>query len=109
MDGGGAGPLAPDQFEHREPVVLANDCLAIDQAGLHRQFADGQGDEREAVGEVLNVMQPTGSARRLFRRGRQTRLDRADAATRRTFTQQGHGAFLGVTLLRVESRRWPAS
>jgi hypothetical protein len=77
-------PCAPSA----RPILfsLARDCRRLRVFGLDP--ARAAGDQPKAI--VLDLMQPTGSARRLFRRGQQTSLDRADAATRHTFTLQNH-------------------
>jgi hypothetical protein len=40
--------LAPQPFEHREPVLIAGDSLAIDRAGTHLEPVHGLDDERIA-------------------------------------------------------------
>ena len=48
-----AVPAPPEQVEHRQAVGVADDRLAIDQAGSHRQPGDRRHDERKAIGEVI--------------------------------------------------------
>jgi hypothetical protein len=45
----------PQPFEHREPVLIAGDRLAIDQAGTHLQPVNGLDDERIARSPVVPV------------------------------------------------------
>jgi len=40
--------LAPQPIEHREPVLIAGDRLAIDQAGTHLEPLNGLDNERIA-------------------------------------------------------------
>jgi len=46
-------PVPAQQVEDGEAVRVADDRLAIDQAGSHRQLGDGCRGEREAIGEVI--------------------------------------------------------
>ena len=46
---------APQQIEHRKPVGVADDGLAVDQAGPHRQLTDRRRGQREALGKVIPV------------------------------------------------------
>jgi hypothetical protein len=43
---------AADQFEHRKPIVVAGDRLAVDNAGARLERGDRRGREREVVGEI---------------------------------------------------------
>jgi hypothetical protein len=45
--------VATDQVEHRKSVLAADDRLAVDETGPRRQGCNGQGDEGEAVREVI--------------------------------------------------------
>src|SRR6516165_10321860 len=47
--------LAPQPFEHREPVLIAGDRLAIDQAGTHLEPVNGLDDKRIAWCPVVPV------------------------------------------------------
>src|SRR5215813_10894219 len=47
--------LAPQPFEHREPVLIAGDRLAIDQAGTHLEPIHGLDDERVAWCPIVPV------------------------------------------------------
>src|SRR6516164_7002068 len=47
--------LAPQPFEHREPVLIAGDRLAIDQAGTHLEPVNGLDDERIARCPIVPV------------------------------------------------------
>jgi hypothetical protein len=49
----GKGWLAPQQVEHREPVGVGDDGLAVDQAGVHRQVGDRRYGKRETIREVI--------------------------------------------------------
>jgi hypothetical protein len=92
-----------DQAEHREPAVVADDGLAVDQAGARRQRHDGRHDERESRGEIvavagvephaagvaprqdaeavmLDFVEPVGTGRRGFGRRRQAGFDKAGRA-----------------------------
>jgi hypothetical protein len=91
----------PGQVEHREPAVVANDGLAVDQVGARRQRRDRRHDQGKALAEivavaavephasgvapvqdakavVLDLVQPAGAGRRGFGRGRQAGFDEAD-------------------------------
>ena len=50
-----AGRLAPQPLEHREPIVIAGDRLAIDQAGTHLEPVNGLDDERIARSPVVPI------------------------------------------------------
>jgi hypothetical protein len=43
----------PDQLEHREPAVVADNGLAVDKARTHRQRRNGHNDEWKARGEIV--------------------------------------------------------
>jgi hypothetical protein len=43
--------LRPDQLEHHEPGLAANDGLAVDQARAHRQRRAGCHDQGKPIGE----------------------------------------------------------
>ena len=47
--------LAPQPFEHREPILIAGDRFAIDQAGAHLEPVNGFDDERIARCPVVPV------------------------------------------------------
>jgi hypothetical protein len=47
--------MPADQVEHSKPVVVANDCLTVDDAGLDGQLLDRGRHEREAIGEVVAI------------------------------------------------------
>jgi hypothetical protein len=49
----GVGVVAPrpDHLEHRESGLVADDRLAVDQAGAHRQCRDRCHDQGKAFGE----------------------------------------------------------
>src|SRR5215831_18544042 len=47
--------LAPQPLEHREPVLIAGDRLAIDQAGVHLEPVNGLDDEWIARCPVVPV------------------------------------------------------
>ena len=49
------GAVAADEIERREPAVVADDGLAIDDAGSNGQRFDRFSGEREAVGEIAAV------------------------------------------------------
>ena len=46
---------SPQPFEYREPVLIAGDRLAIDQAGTHLEPVNGLGDERIARCPIVPV------------------------------------------------------
>jgi len=48
MHGTGKGAVATDQIKDGKPILVANDCLAIDQTGSHRQLAHRHCDKWEA-------------------------------------------------------------
>src|SRR5262249_16763469 len=50
-----AGGFAPQPLEHREPVLIAGDRLAIDQAGTHFEPVNGLDDERIARRPIVPV------------------------------------------------------
>ena len=54
-DRAGVGPVAADEVEHGQAVVVADDGLAVDDARADGQRLDRLGDEREAVREVVPV------------------------------------------------------
>src|SRR5262249_60828246 len=56
--------LAPQPLEPREPVLIAGDRLAIDQAGTHLEPVHGLDDERIAQSPIVPV-----SGDRLMARG----------------------------------------
>ena len=47
--------LAPQPLEHREPIVIAGDRLAIDQAGTRLEPVHGLDDERIARCPIVPV------------------------------------------------------
>jgi hypothetical protein len=47
--------MAADEIEHRQPVVVADDGLTVDNARSDGQCLDRGGGEREAVTEVIAV------------------------------------------------------
>ena len=47
--------LVADQVKDREAVLIDNNRLAIDDAGLHGQALDRFGDPGEAGGEIVSV------------------------------------------------------
>ena len=49
-DGATVATVAADQIEYRQPVVVARDRFAVDDAGLDRKRRDRGYGEREAVG-----------------------------------------------------------
>ncbi len=48
MHGAGERAVAPDQVKNRKAALVADDGLAINQAGANRQLADRGRDKREA-------------------------------------------------------------
>src|SRR5579862_9650470 len=103
MDGGCIASLPPDQLEDGEPVFVADDCLAVDQARARRQGRDSRGNEWKSAGEIvtvasnephaggiaprqeakavmLDLVNPTCASRRHFCRGGETGLGEAAAA-----------------------------
>ena len=112
------------QTENRKPILIANDRLAIDQAGANRKLAHGHCDEREARREivsgacnephsrtvaprqdaeaiVLDFVNPTGAGRRGLGGRRQTRFDYPQAGAG-TLTQRP-ADLIGTRAPRVES------
>src|ERR1700720_2420991 len=49
------GAMAADQFKDGNAVLVANDCLAVDQAGSHWQRFDRHLDEGKSMREVVSV------------------------------------------------------
>src|SRR6516162_5560569 len=68
---GCAAPLpVPQQDEHGEPILVAADRLAIDQAGTHPEPVNGLDDERIARGPIVPIpgrRVPIGSRRAIRR------------------------------------------
>jgi hypothetical protein len=50
--------VTPDKIEHRKPVFIADDSLAIDDARAQGQPLDSISGERESIGEVMAVARP---------------------------------------------------
>jgi hypothetical protein len=46
-------PVSADQVEDRESILVADDSLAVEQAGAHRQHGHCRDDLRKAVREVF--------------------------------------------------------
>ena len=55
QDGAHVGGVAADDVEHGEPIVVADDCLAVDDARSDGQGLDRRRGEREAVRQVVAV------------------------------------------------------
>ena len=53
MHGTGKRAVAADQVEHGQTALVANDGLAVDQAGASRQLTDRHRDERKPGGEIV--------------------------------------------------------
>ena len=66
----GVSAMPADEIEHRQAVVVANDCLTVDDAGFDGQLLDRGGREREAVTEVI----PLRVSRRTLRPPRCARI-----------------------------------
>jgi hypothetical protein len=63
-DSAGIGGVAADEIEHRQTAVVADNGLAVDDAGPDGQGLDRCRREREAVTEVIAVSgdQPNATA-----------------------------------------------
>jgi hypothetical protein len=59
----GERAVTADQLKHCEPVLIANDSLAVDQAGANRQLAHGHSDERKARREIVSGASNQANAR----------------------------------------------
>ena len=120
-----AAPALSQQVEHSQAVRVADDGLAIDQAGPHREGSDGRGRHGKAIGEVealasverhaagspigedteavmLDFVNPAGPGRRLLGRAGQARLDAPQLAMQ--LTRRGHGSLNNRFAAEVESR-----
>jgi hypothetical protein len=62
----GVVPKGAEQFEHREPAVVADDGLAVDQAGPHRQRRDCRHDLGKAPAEIMAVARDQAHAVRML-------------------------------------------
>ena len=47
--------MAADEIEHGQAAVVADDGLAVDDAGFDLQLLDRGRHEREAIGEVVAI------------------------------------------------------
>ena len=56
---------SPQPFEYREPVLIAGDRLAIDQAGTHLEPVNGLDDERISRCPIVPVPGLAGGRRSL--------------------------------------------
>ena len=54
-DRAGIGSVAADEIEHGQAAVVADDGLAVDDAGFDGQLLDRGRHEREAIGEVVAI------------------------------------------------------
>ena len=54
-DRAGIGSVAADEIEHGQAAVVAEDRLAVDNAGFDGQLHDRGRPEREAIGEVVAI------------------------------------------------------